>query len=166
MSFFLCMYCHQSWKLPKSYLYVKKTLKFYCNNYHLISILPNIEKVLEKLLYSRITKFLNDNNSIYTLQFGFRHNYSINHVLINLTEDIRKNLDEGKVECSIFVDLQKAFDTVDHNILLVKLEHFGICGVANDCFKSYFFDRRQFVYTNGFNSNHAMPKPIRFLNSY
>ena len=83
-----------------------------------------------------------------------------------IRKDIRKNLDEGKVECSIFVDLQKAFDTVDHNILLVKLEHFGICGVANDCFKSYFFDRRQFVYTNGFNSNHAMPKPIRFLNSY
>ena len=58
----------------------------------------------------------------------------------------------------IFVDLQKAFDTVDHNILLAKLEHYGIFGVANDCFKSYLSGRRQFASISGFNSNHAMPK--------
>ena len=79
---------------------------------------------------NRITEFLN-NNFIYPLQFGFQHNYSTNHSLINLLEDIGKNL-EGKVECGIFVDLQKAIDAVDHNILLAKLEYSGICGVAND----------------------------------
>ena len=97
-----------------------------------------MKKKLEKLVYNRITKFLNDNDLIYPLQFGFRHNFSNNYVLINLTKDTQKNLDKGKIECGIFVDLKKAFDTADHNILLAKLEHYGICDVANDWFKSYF----------------------------
>ena len=58
----------------------------------------------------------------------------------------------------IFVDLQKAFDTVDHNILLAKLKHYGIYGIGNDRFKSYLSDRRQFVSITGFNSDHAMLK--------
>ena len=136
----------------------KKDSKLDCNNYHPISLLPNIDKILEKLLYNRITKLLNNNNLIYPLQFGFQHNYSTNYALINLTDDIRKNLDEGKVGCGIFGDLQKVFDTVDHNILLAKLEHYGIPGVVNDWFKSYLSDRRQFLSINGFNSKHAMLK--------
>ena len=62
----------------------------------------------DNCLVSRIFKFLNDSNSIYPLQFGFRHNYSTTHALISLTEEIRKNLDEGNIGCGIFVDLQKA----------------------------------------------------------
>ena len=68
-------------------------------------------------MYSRIFKFVNDNNSIYPLQFGFRQKFSTTHALISLTEDIRKNLDEGNIGCGIFVDLQKAFDTVEHDII-------------------------------------------------
>ena len=83
----------------------KNDSKLDCNNYRPISLLPNIEKILEKLVYNRITKFLNNNNLIYPLQFGFRHNYSTNHALITLTENIRKNLDEGKAGYGIFVDL-------------------------------------------------------------
>ena len=67
------------------------------------------------------------------------------HALISLTEDIRKNLDKGNMGCGIFVDLQKAFDTVEHDILLAKLEHYGIRCIANEWFKSYLFDRKQFV---------------------
>ena len=106
----------------------KKDSKLDCNNYCPIFLLPNIEKNLEKLVYNRITKFLNDNNLIYPLQFRFQHTmpYSTNYALINLTEDIRKNLDEEKVGCGIFINLKKAFDTVDHNILLAKLKHYGI----------------------------------------
>ena len=94
-------------------------------------------------MYSRIFKFLNDNNSIYPLQFGFRQKFSTTHALISLTEDIRKNLDEGNIGCGIFVDLQKAFDTVEHDILLAKLEHYGICALANEWFRSYLCKRKQ-----------------------
>ena len=115
----------------------------------------SLVKFLEKLAYNRITKFLNDNNLIYHLQFDFHHSYS---TIGNLTEDISKSLDEQKVECGIFVYLQKAFDTIDHNILLPKLENYEIHSVANDWFKSYLSDRRQFISINGFNSNHAVLK--------
>ena len=75
------------------------------------------------------------------------------HALINLTESIRQSLDEDSFVCGIFVDLQKAFDTVDHQILLHKLEYCGIRGVCNDCFKSCLSRRKQFVSINGYNSD-------------
>ena len=100
----------------------------------------------------RLYTFLNKNNIIYNLQLGFRQQYSTSHALINITENIRKSLDDGNVCCGIFVDLQKAFDTVDHQILLAKLNHYGIRGVSNDWFKSYFSNRSQHVSTNGYES--------------
>ena len=113
---------------------------------------------MERLIYNRIYKFFSESNIIYLLQFGFRQQYSTFHALISLTEDIRKNLDNGNLGCGIFVDLQKAFDTVEHDILLVKLQHYGIRGMVNNCFKSYLFDRKQFVSINGRISNQASVK--------
>ena len=110
----------------------KKDSKLDFSNYHPISCLSNIENFLERLMYNRIYKFFSDNNLIYSLQFGLRQKYSTAHALISLTENIRKNLDEGNIGCGIFVDLQKAFDTVEHDILLSKLEHYDIHGLAND----------------------------------
>ena len=94
-------------------------------------------------MYSRIFKFFNDNNSIYPLQFGFREKYPTAHALISLTEDSRKNLDEGNIGCGIFVDLQEAFDTVDHDIFSAKLEHYGIRGIVIKWFRSYLFNRKK-----------------------
>ena len=81
--------------------------------------------------------FLSNNNIIYNLQFGFRQHYSPSHALNNITKNIRKALDEGNIDSGVSVDLQKASETVDHQILLAKLDQYGIRGVSNDWFKSY-----------------------------
>ena len=107
-------------------------------------------------MYRRLYTFLNNKNIIYDLQFGFRQQYSPSHALINITENIRKVLDGGNIGCGVFVDLQKAVDTVDHQILLAKLNHYGICGVSNDWFKSYLSNRNQYVSINGYESSLAV----------
>ena len=106
-------------------------------------------------MYKRLYTFLNKNNVIYNLQFGFRKQYSTSHALINITENIRKALDDGNIGCGVFVDLQKSFDTVDHQILLAKLNHCGICGVSNDWFKSYLSNCNQYLSINGYESGLA-----------
>ena len=88
----------------------KKDSKLDYSNYRPISLLSNIEKILEKLMYKRLYTFLNKNNVIYNLQFGFRQQYSTSHALINITENIRKALDNENIDCG-------DFDTVDHQIL-------------------------------------------------
>ena len=123
-----------------------------CNNYRPISLLSNINKIFEKLMYTRLYNFLDIHNCIYNLQFGFREKHSTNHALFSITEKIREALDNNNFACGICIDLQKAFDTVDHNILLQKLNHYGIRGIANNWFNSYLSNRTQFVSINGFQS--------------
>ena len=107
-------------------------------------------------MYNRMYKFFSDNNLIYPLQFGFRQKYSTVHALISLAGNIRKNLDKGNIGCGIFVDLKKAFDdTVEHDILSSKLEHCSIHGLANEWFKSYLSNIKQYVSINGYDSNLA-----------
>ena len=96
----------------------KKESKLLCSNYRPISMLSNVDKILEKLMHNRIYDFITKNNLIYPLQFGFHQHHSTNHALLHLTETIMNALDSGSFACGIFVDLQKAFDTVDHDILL------------------------------------------------
>ena len=107
-------------------------------------------------MYSRLSNFLDKNKLIYWLQFKFRQNYSTSYALINLTDQspINQSLDQGLFSCGIFVDLQKTFATVDHNILLGKLEHYGIRGITSKWFELY-FDRQQFVSIDGYNSECA-----------
>ena len=83
----------------------KKQSRVDYTNYRPISLLSNIEKIIEKLMYKRLSNFLDINNLIYSLQFGLRAKYSTTHALINLTESIRQSLDEGSFGCGIFVDL-------------------------------------------------------------
>ena len=83
-------------------------------------------------MYRRLNTFLNNNNIVNDLQFGFGQQYFTSHALINITKNIRKALDDGNIYCGVSVDLQKAFDTVDHQILLAKLNHCGIRGVSNN----------------------------------
>ena len=101
-------------------------------------------------MYNRLYAFLNNNNIIYNLQFGFRHQYSTSYASINITENTIKALDDGNIGC--VVNIQKALDTVDHQILLAKLNHYGIHGVSNDWVKSYLSNHNQYVSINGFDS--------------
>ena len=120
----------------------KKDSKSHFTNYRPISFLPNLDKILEKLIHIRLNTFLNIKDITYPLQFGFCQNYSTSYSLIHLTETIKETLDQSKCRCGIFFDLQKAFDTIDHNILLGKFRHYGIRGVAYSWFESYSKDRK------------------------
>ena len=115
------------------------------DNYRPISILSYLSKILEKLMHKRIYKFLIKNNIIYNLQFGFRQNYSTNLALVELLENIRHSLDNGEYTIGLYLDLSKAFDTVNHNILLNKLDHYGIRGHTLAWFESYLTNRKQYV---------------------
>ena len=94
----------------------KKESKLKYSNYRPISLLPNLDKILEKLMYNRIYDFLEKYKLIYSLQFHFPQHYSTFYALLSLTESRLIVLDEGNFACDIFVDLRKAFDSVDHNI--------------------------------------------------
>ena len=98
-------------KIAKVVPVFKKDSKLDHSNYRIISLLSNTEKILEKLMYKRLHTFPN-NNIIYNSQFRFRQQYSTSHALINITEMIRKALDDGNIGCGVFMDLQKAFDTI------------------------------------------------------
>ena len=124
-------------------------------------------------MFTRTYSYLEENCFLYFLQFGFRKKHSTIHALIDITETIRKSLDEGKFACGIFIDLQKAFDTVNHDILINKLNYYGIRGVGNNWFKSYLSDRSQYVTIQGHDSelepvSHGVPQgsvlgPLLFL---
>ena len=105
-------------------------------------------------MYKRLYKFLEKQEVLYTLQFGFRASHLINDALVSLTQAIKNSLDNGKFNCGIFIDLKKAFGTVNHEILLMKLEHYGIRGTAQEWFKSYLSNRKQYVSINGSNSSY------------
>ena len=96
--------------------------------------------------------FLNKNNLIYEKQFGFRAKHSVNHALISTTELIKDKLECGNFVAGIFIDLEKAFDTGNHEILINKLAYYGFRGVTQNLLKSFLTNRKQYVSVNGFDS--------------
>ena len=139
-------------KLAKVVPIFKKGCPLDSSNYRPISLLSVFSKIIEKIMYKRLYEFLELHNILYCHQFGFRASHSINHALISLTESVKNTLDNKKFGCSIFLDLKKAFDTMHHEILLKKLEHYGIRGMTLSWFRSYLNNREQYVSVNGHNS--------------
>ena len=111
-----------------------------------MSLLSNISKTIEILTHKRVYSFLEQQKHFHNAQFGFRLSLSTNNTLMSITENIQSQLDQNKFCAGLFVDLKKAFDTVDHGILLKKLSH-GIRGTANEWFCSYLTKRKQYVIT-------------------
>ena len=119
------------------------------NNYRPISLLSIFDKIIEKIMHKRLYEFLQEHNILFQNQFGFRKNNLTSFALIEITEKIKETIDNKKYGCGIFIDLRKAFGTVNHEILLRKLEHYGIRGMAQNWFKSYLTNRKQYVSLNG-----------------
>ena len=115
------------------------------SNYRPISLLPIISKVLERLMYNRLISFLEKYNVIFEHQFGFQKNKSTTLAIMDLYHKIIDSMENKKTPSCIFLDFAKAFDTVNHNILLNKLEYYGIRGTSLNWFKSYLNNRIQRV---------------------
>ena len=132
----------------------KKGSSCLASNYRPISLLSIFNKLIQKLMYNRIVSFLEKFSILHNNQFGFRSKHSTIHALLLLTDKIQRSIENGTYSCGIFLDLCKAFYTVNHKILLPKLEYYGIRGAANDCFASYLSNRRQFVSLFGTDSDY------------
>ena len=132
-------------KIAVLYPIHKKDSKMKVNSYHPISILPMISKIYEKLIHAKLMSFFTKNKTIHKHQFGFQKGKSTEHAILDIYASILKALEKKQKACCIFLDFAKAFDTVNHEILLTKLEYYGVRGIAHELMKSYLSERLQCV---------------------
>jgi len=124
------------------------------SNYRPISVLPSFSKVFEKLVYNRLTNYLTKCSILYKHQYGFRSNHSTSLAILEMIDKITDAMDQNKFSIGVFIDLSKAFDTINDKILLSKLEFYGIRGTALTWFRSYLHNRKQYVSINAATSTH------------
>ena len=122
-------------------------------NYRPISVLPIFGKIFEKILYDRFYKFFTSKNVIHSKQFGFRKFHSTGHAINYSVNKIINELQKRNHVIGLFIDLSKAFDTINHEKLLIKLEYYGIRGICLKLMESYLTDRKQYTEFNGTNSD-------------
>ena len=112
-------------------------------NYRPISLLPTIAKVIEKIIFSQLSSYFNDTKLLFDNQYGFRPNHSTEYAALELIDRIVMQMDKNNVPVNIFLDLSKAFDTIDHTILLNKLRYYGNDDAGLLLLKNYLSNRKQ-----------------------
>ena len=132
-------------KVAKATPIFKKGEKSIISNYIPISALPCFSKILERIMYNRLYDYFTANSILFNKQFGFRAGHSTEHALLELIDQICDSFNDKNYFLGIFIDLSKAFDTVDHSILLKKIEHYGIKGRCLSWFQSYLSNRKQYI---------------------
>lgn len=163
----------QALKIAKVIPIYKKGKRDDLTNYRPISILPYFSKYFEKLMYNRLYEYIVKNNILFPTQHGFQSGHSPYMSLLNMQDKIANAVENNEYSLGVFFDLAKAFDTVNHNILLRKLENYGIRNTQLNWFSSYFEGRLQYVYCRGARSAlrtilHGVPQgsnlgPLLFL---
>ena len=147
----ICNLSFQTGKFPNSMKTAKVIPLFKAGdrhnftNYRPVSLLPQFSKILEKLFNSRLDTFIDKHCLLSDSQYGFRANRSTAMALMDSIEEITNSIDEYKYVAGVFIDLKKAFDTINHDILINKLERYGIRGIVLNWVQSYLSDRKQFV---------------------
>ena len=140
------------WKIARVTPIFKSGRKSDFNNYRPISVLSAVSRIFEKEARDQLFEFLTANNMLSKNQFAYRKLHSTITSLLNVTELWYSSIDQKNINISLFLDLRKAFDTIDHDILLAKLKRYGICNKEFAWFASYLTERQRYCYLNGQNS--------------
>ena len=123
-------------------------------NYRPISLLPVISKIIEKVVHKQLYEYMSCNELFNNNQYGFRAKHSTEYAAMDFVDRIMNDIDKGQTAFAIFMDLSKAFDTLDHQILLQKLHYYGIHDIQLKWFESYLTQRTQYVVVNDVESTH------------
>ena len=150
-------------KIAKIIPVFKSGQKTSASNYRPISILSQSNKIVQKILHKRVTDFIDKYQILNNNQFGFRKQLSTNLALLKLHEELLENEENNLTTCLVFLDIRKAFDTVNYEILINKLEPYDIRGVAKNLLNSYLTEKMQYVQTEGVKSDkllvsHGVPQ--------
>ena len=132
-------------KIAKVIPILKKGNQTIFNNYRPISLLPAISKVIEKIIFNQLSTYLEESQILDGSQYGFRRNRSTEYAALEVIDRIITKMDNNKIPINIYLDLSKAFDTIDHSILIDKLQFYGIKGTNLNLFHSYLTNRKQYT---------------------